>query len=195
VSALQQSSLRNQLLAGLSRKDFARLQPHLEPVELELRRVLIEPNQPIEHVYFPDSGIVSIVAAGKEQKRRIEIGIIGREGMTGLAVVLGSDRAKHETYIQVAGSGLRMRADELRAAIDRSASLHRSMLRYAHAFLIQTTTTALANQLRLSPSAVSAHLLRLKTAELIESHRSGRKVFYRLSGAGEELLGIFGELE
>jgi|SRR5215208_2375595 DNA-binding transcriptional ArsR family regulator len=58
-----------------------------------------------------------------------------------------------------------------------------------------TTTTALANQLRLSPSAVSAHLLRLKTAELIESHRSGRKVFYRLSGAGEELLGIFGELE
>jgi DNA-binding transcriptional ArsR family regulator len=58
-----------------------------------------------------------------------------------------------------------------------------------------TTTTELANQLRLSPSAVSAHLLRLKTAELIEPHRSGRKVFYRLSGAGEELLGIFSELE
>src|SRR5215207_6743084 len=58
-----------------------------------------------------------------------------------------------------------------------------------------TTTTELANQLRLSPSAVSAHLLRLKAAELIEPHRSGRKVFYRLSGAGEELLGIFSELE
>jgi DNA-binding transcriptional ArsR family regulator len=58
-----------------------------------------------------------------------------------------------------------------------------------------TTTSELANQLRLSPSAVSAHLLRLKAAELIEPHRSGRKVFYRLSGAGEELLGIFSELE
>jgi DNA-binding transcriptional ArsR family regulator len=58
-----------------------------------------------------------------------------------------------------------------------------------------TTTTELANQLRLSPSAVSAHLLRLKAAELIEPHRSGRKVFYRLSGAGEELLGIFSELD
>jgi DNA-binding transcriptional ArsR family regulator len=58
-----------------------------------------------------------------------------------------------------------------------------------------TTTTELANQLRLSPAAVSAHLLRLKAAELIEPHRSGRKVFYRLSGAGEELLGIFSELE
>jgi DNA-binding transcriptional ArsR family regulator len=58
-----------------------------------------------------------------------------------------------------------------------------------------TTTTGLANQLHLSPSAVSAHLLRLKAAELIEPHRSRRKVFYRLSGAGEELLGIFSELE
>jgi DNA-binding transcriptional ArsR family regulator len=58
-----------------------------------------------------------------------------------------------------------------------------------------TTTTELANQLRLSPAAVSAHLTRLKAAELIEPHRSGRKVFYRLSGAGESLLGIFGELE
>jgi DNA-binding transcriptional ArsR family regulator len=58
-----------------------------------------------------------------------------------------------------------------------------------------STTTELAHQLRLSPAAVSAHLTRLKAAELIEPHRSGRKVFYRLSGAGEELLGIFSELE
>jgi DNA-binding transcriptional ArsR family regulator len=58
-----------------------------------------------------------------------------------------------------------------------------------------TTTTELAHQLHLSPSAVSAHLLRLKAAGLIEPHRSGRKVFYRLSSAGEELLGIFSELE
>lgn len=58
-----------------------------------------------------------------------------------------------------------------------------------------STTTELANQLHLSPAAISAHLTRLKAAELIEPHRSGRKVFYRLSGAGESLLGIFHELE
>ena len=56
-----------------------------------------------------------------------------------------------------------------------------------------TTTTELARQLRLSPSAVSAHLSRLKAAELVEPHRSGRRVYYRLSGAGESLLGVFGE--
>jgi DNA-binding transcriptional ArsR family regulator len=60
---------------------------------------------------------------------------------------------------------------------------------------VPSTTTELAHQLRLSPAAISAHLSRLKAAELVEPHRSGRKVFYRLSGAGEELLGIFGELE
>src|SRR5215204_5082194 len=56
-----------------------------------------------------------------------------------------------------------------------------------------TTTTELAHQLRLSPAAVSAHLSRLKAAELVEPHRSGKKVYYRLSGPGESLLGIFGE--
>ena len=57
------------------------------------------------------------------------------------------------------------------------------------------TTTELARQLGLSPAAVSAHLSRLRVARLVEPHRSGRRVYYRLSSAGESLLGIFGELE
>jgi DNA-binding transcriptional ArsR family regulator len=61
--------------------------------------------------------------------------------------------------------------------------------------LMPRTTTELARQLRLSPAAVSAHLSRLKVAELVEPHRSGRRVYYRLSCAGESLLETFGELE
>jgi DNA-binding transcriptional ArsR family regulator len=60
---------------------------------------------------------------------------------------------------------------------------------------VPSSTTELARQLHLSPAAVSAHLSRLKAAGLVEPHRSGRRVYYRLSGAGEELLGIFGKLE
>src|SRR5215208_7013777 len=60
---------------------------------------------------------------------------------------------------------------------------------------VPRTTTELARQLDLSPATVSAHLLRLKAAELVEPHRSGKRVYYRLSWAGESLLGIFGELE
>jgi DNA-binding transcriptional ArsR family regulator len=61
-------------------------------------------------------------------------------------------------------------------------------------FPVPSTTTELAHQLRLSPSAVSAHLSRLKAAGLVEPHRSGKRVYYRLSGSGESMLGIFDEL-
>jgi len=134
----------NRILSHLSRKDFALLEPHFEPVDLPVRKSLEARRKRIDHVYFVESGFASVVANGAS-KLSIEVGIIGREGMTGLAVVLGNDRALHETYIQVAGKGLRISATNLRGAIECSSSLHRPMLRYAHAFLLQTTTTALAN--------------------------------------------------
>ena len=60
MAAPQQTSLRNQLLAGLLPEDFALLQPHLDPIALALRRVLLEPKQPIEHVYFHERGYTSV---------------------------------------------------------------------------------------------------------------------------------------
>ena len=118
--------------------------PHLEAVDLPARKPLEKRKKRIEQVYFIESGFASVVANGTS-KPSIEVGIIGREGMTGLAIVLGSDRAQHATYIQVAGKGLRISAARLREADERSIPLHRAMLRYAQAFLAQTTTTALAN--------------------------------------------------
>jgi hypothetical protein len=70
MAALQQSSLRNQLLAGLSRADFAALRPNLEPVDLELHRMLIEPNEPIEHVYFHERGYTSITPTARVTRSR-----------------------------------------------------------------------------------------------------------------------------
>jgi CRP-like cAMP-binding protein len=134
----------NQILSRLSRQDFALLEPHLEAVDLPVRKSLEARKKLIDQVYFIESGFASVVANGTS-KPSIEVGIIGREGMTGLAIVLGSDRAQHATYVQVAGKGLRISATRLRAADERSITLHRAMLRFAHAFLAQTTTTALAN--------------------------------------------------
>jgi CRP-like cAMP-binding protein len=134
----------NRILAGLPRQDFALIEPHLEPVDLPIRKTLETRRKRIDHVYFPESGFASVVANGSD-KPSIEVGIIGREGMTGLAVVLGGDRAQHSTYIQVAGNGRRVSAVRLREVDEQSPALHRAMLRYAYAFLAQTTTTALAN--------------------------------------------------
>ena len=134
----------NRILSRLSRQEFALLEPHLEAVDLPVRKTLEARRKRIDQVYFIESGFASVVANGTN-KPSIEVGIIGREGMTGLAIVMGHDRAQHDTYIQVAGHGLRISAAKLREADERSVILHRAMLRYAHAFLLQTTTTALAN--------------------------------------------------
>ena len=134
----------NGILSRLSRQDFALLEPHLEPVDLPVRKPLEARRKRIDQVYFIESGFASVVANGTS-KPSIEVGIIGREGMTGLAIVLGNDRAQHATYIQAAGKGLRISAGRLREADERSPTLHPAMLLFAHAFLAQTTTTALAN--------------------------------------------------
>jgi CRP-like cAMP-binding protein len=134
----------NRLLSNLSRQDFALLEPHLEAIDLPLRKRLEKPNRRIDHVYFINAGFASVVANGSNKP--IEVGLIGREGMTGLSIVLGDvERTANETYMQAAGAGQRMSAGNLRDAIANSRSLHRNLLRYAHAFLIQTTSTALAN--------------------------------------------------
>ena len=134
----------NRILSRLSRADFALLEPDLEAVDLPVRKSLEARRKRIDQVYFIEAGFASVVANGNN-KPSIEVGIIGREGMTGLSIVMGHDRAQHATYIQVAGKGLRISAAKLRQADERSITLHRAMLSYAHAFLLQTTTTALAN--------------------------------------------------
>jgi CRP-like cAMP-binding protein len=144
MAAPAEVSARNCLLATLSSEDFSLLEPQLEPVPLPLRTRLIEPNTPIEHVYFLDEGIASVVAA-TPQGRRIEVGIIGREGMSGIPILLGTDRTPHECFIQTSGEGLRIRADDLRREIASSVSLHQHLLRFAQAFTIQTAQTALSN--------------------------------------------------
>jgi CRP-like cAMP-binding protein len=134
----------NRILASLQRKDLAVLEPHLARVDLPLRRYLETRNRPIDFVYFIESGIASVVANGANHSS-IEVGLIGCEGMSGLAVILGAGRASHATFMQVAGSGLTIRADALREAMQQSPSLQRTLLRYGHAFFIQTTYTALIN--------------------------------------------------
>jgi len=135
----------NRILAGLSREDLALLEPHLEAVDLPVKRRLETAKRRIDQVFFIEEGFVSVVANGSN-KPSIEVGIIiGREGMTGLSVLLGSERAAHDSYVQVAGKGQRISAGNLREVDERSPTLHRAMLRYANTFLLQTTTTALAN--------------------------------------------------
>jgi CRP-like cAMP-binding protein len=143
MAHLQQASVRNRLLATLTPDDFDLLQPDLEPVPLDFRHWLIEAGEPIQHVYFPERGIVSILADTTEG--RIEVGMIGPEGMAGLPVVLGIERSPHSYMVQAAGEALSITAPDLRTALRQSLSLHARFLRYAHTLMVQTAQTAYAN--------------------------------------------------
>jgi CRP-like cAMP-binding protein len=134
----------NHLLSALSAADFTLLNGHLSAVPLELRRQIEDANKPIKQIYFPEDGIVSVVAEGT-RGRQSEVGLIGREGMTGINVVMGNDRSPHLSYVQVAGRGQHMKADALRHAMRKSASMRNSFLHFAQAFMVQTAHTAVAN--------------------------------------------------
>ena len=135
---------RNRLLAALSPKDRALLAPLLEPVDLNVRQILEAPNEPVSHVYFVQSGMVSIVSSAKPS-HRIEVGMVGCEGMTGLSILLGGDRSANEAQVQSPGSALRISAKSLGEMVTASRTLTATLLRYAQVFTVQSTQTALAN--------------------------------------------------
>ena len=140
----QPSFSRNRLLSILPSDDFDRLRPQLQRVSLDFKQVMEEPNKPIEFVYFLEPGVGSVVAVTGSGER-LEVGIFGPEGMSGLAIVQGSDRSPHETFVQVPGEAIRIGAAALRDALEESGTLRRLLLRYAQAFTIQVAYTALAN--------------------------------------------------
>src|SRR5215217_5036584 len=141
---LKQSSMRNRLLQTLSPDDFALIAPDLEFVALPRSTVLIEPNEPIEHVYFLESGVSSVVSINSES-RRVEVCISGSEGLIGPSVVLGVNRTPHQSFMQVEGSGYRIVSAHLARAIESSPSLRHLLLRYIHVVKIQIAATAMSN--------------------------------------------------
>ena len=144
TDAPQRAGIRNRLLARLAPGDWALLAPHLEAVTMRERQVIEVPQKPIAHAYFLEIGVASVVAVDSED-HRIEVGVIGYEGVTGVPLIMGDARAQHSTYMQIPGSGHRIAADRLRAAIAESESLRALMLKSAQGFMMQTAHTALAN--------------------------------------------------
>ena len=134
----------NHLLASLSASDFELLAGKLERMKLPRRASLEDKGKDIKWVYFLDSGVASVVAR-VDKGREIEVGLVGREGMTGTVVVMGNHRSTKTTYIQVDGSGSRIAADDLRDALRGSISLQMYFLHFVQAFMIQVTNTAFAN--------------------------------------------------
>ena len=144
MSQIAQNKTANGLLRALNKSDFALLGAKLSYAELAVRRQLEKCNRPVEHAYFFESGIGSTVVAGGTT-HSIEVGVLGREGMSGLSIIHEADFSLYETVMQSAGSGWRIAADDLMELQRNSLSLRRVLLRYAHTVMTQLAFTALAN--------------------------------------------------
>ncbi|WP_246704414.1 Crp/Fnr family transcriptional regulator [Rhizobium sp. P32RR-XVIII] len=135
---------RNALLKSMDAKDLALLAPHLEHVTLDIPYEIEKAHEPADYVVFLESGLASIVAR-LSGGRDIEVGIAGREGMTGAAIVLGGEQSPNMTFMQVSGSGFRISSAKLQEAIDASSTLRARLLAYIQAFMAQMSSTVLAN--------------------------------------------------
>jgi len=137
------SGHRNKLLSQLSSADIALLGP-MTKIDLRLRRSLEAADEPIEFIYFIEDGLASVVESVPD-KGAVEVGVIGFEGMTGIALLFGDPQSPFDTYMQCEGTGFRVDAPALHVAIRESATLRGRFLLYARAFSIQVATTAFAN--------------------------------------------------
>jgi CRP-like cAMP-binding protein len=128
----------------MSDGDLALLERDLERVTLKQGHVLEVPNKPVEFVYFIENGVASVVVVNNYD-HRIEVGVIGLDGVTGIPIIMGDDRSTNSTYMQIGGDGQRIAVPAFRAAMAHSPSLRALLLRSARAFVTQTSHTALAN--------------------------------------------------
>jgi CRP-like cAMP-binding protein len=154
-------SIRNGLLAALSPGDWARLEPHLEAIELPFDQTIHAAGGPVDAAFFIETDMVSMLVT-LEDGDQIEAGIIGPEGVVGLPLILGGSRSLIDARAQMEGTALRIGAAPLHAEMERSSALRRHLLHYALAFQAQVTLTAACNarhpiELRLARWLLIAH--------------------------------------
>jgi CRP-like cAMP-binding protein len=137
-------SFRNRLLASLPASEQARLRPILQQVDLPVGKILIRGDMPDGDVYFLERGMISLVRPMLDGAM-VEIGVIGREGAVGIAVVLGGDVSIVEKMVQLPGSALSIPTKALRAQLNSCPVLMKQLQRFAQALLSQIAQTAACN--------------------------------------------------
>jgi CRP-like cAMP-binding protein len=148
----------NRLIAGLPRKARSRVLKLCEPVNLAFGAILCEAIQRLQHVYFPLTGFISLVAIVKHHPP-LEIGLIGNEGMLGATVALGVTGARLRGIVQGTGTALRMSAAQLRRELRGNPALRRTLKHYLFVLLAQQSRTIACTRFHEIKSRVARWLL------------------------------------
>ena len=148
----------NRLLATLPKKEYERLLPKLKTVSLVLGEELYEPGDAIKYVYFPNDSIISLISQLSD-KAWLEVGMVGNEGMAGLAVFMGVSFSSTRALVQGSGTAMRMNSAAVRMEADRLGGLHRILHRYSHSLLTQVSQSSACNRFHLVDARLARWLL------------------------------------
>ena len=149
---------RNHLLAVVPASEFRELKAHLTTVDLRAKDRLAEPNRAIEAVYFPLDAVLSMAAVDRDEEA-VEVGSVGCEGMTGLAVLLGAEQSTSRVVVQVGGQAERMDAAVLQREAGRNDHFRRLLHLYVHAFMTQIAQSTACNRLHGAEQRLARWLL------------------------------------
>jgi len=144
MSHLANAITSNRILGSLRADDLDFMHPHLEAVSLRHGDALVLPDRRIEFVYFIEKGLASTIAESTPDAAA-EIGMAGCEGLVGIPIVLGSDRAPYRVTVQGPGEAFRVAAADLRRIVMARRQVEECLLLYEQAFLVQVSQTAAAN--------------------------------------------------
>jgi CRP-like cAMP-binding protein len=139
-------AVHNIVLCSLPDKEYNLLRPHLEPVDLPQYRILEEPGEKIEFTYFLNDGMTSLVALSRDG-RSVEVGIVGKEGMVGMSLVGGLRQGTFRAIMQMAGSGVRVRAQVFQDILLSAPVLRAELSRFALMHGMQVAQIAACNRL------------------------------------------------
>ncbi len=154
-----QPAFRNELLAALSAQDTELLHPHLQRVTLVMGQVLHEAGNRFEDVYFVEDGLVSLTADTGDNGL-VEVGMTGRDGLVGAAVLLDSEAVSvHRAVVQVPGHAMRIRVLAFVEAVAQSSALRDRCLRYLQVTMVQTSQSAACNARHELPERLARWLL------------------------------------
>jgi CRP-like cAMP-binding protein len=136
----------NVILLSLPDEEYSALRPYLERVDLPQHEILHEPGEKIEFVYFLNEGMTSIVALSGDG-RSVEVGIVGKEGMVGMALTIGLRRSAFRTIMQIAGNGMRVRSDVFQDVLLYGSTLRTKLSRFGLLHGMQVAQLTACNRL------------------------------------------------
>ena len=162
--------VENRLLAMLPSEEYERLKPNLENTLFTLSQVIYESGREQRYIYFPTTSIISLLYL-MENGSSAEIGVVGNEGVVGIALFMGGKTMPNRAVVQSAGAGVRMKAEAVQQEFARGGMFQRLLLRYTQALITQMAQTAVCNRLHTVDQQLCRWLLlsrdRLQTDELV----------------------------